>query len=276
MIRFLSEIHNFFFFFFLPCHRSSSTCGQDGPAPSLLAQPPAAGGLGKKQPGGMPASSLAGCSFIYFLCVLICPLLFFHSTQSTHRLSLRRWLINMTKLFGRLMWPKASQNQIFKRSHSLLMVKMKIWCWAAADWKGRNQSFSGVTVWPGSCACCWASALCCWRQCWGQGETPVGGASFSGSNMHPVAQLEVSLCFRFSGGETLLWMHSLFFSLVSCIFLIQPAVVHLGFLLYRICQNQTDFNCFPPCSSGGVCGRGCFILALEESRFFQLLMQKPT
>lgn len=142
--------------------------------------------------------------------------------------------MHMEKLLDQLTWPKASQNQSFKGSLSFLMVKIKKRCRATADQKGKDQRFSGVTVWPGFFVCCWASPLSCWRQRWGQSKTSVGGATFSGFNMHPLSQLEISLYFRFSGGETLLWTQSLFFSLASCIFLVQPAVVYLFFFFCLI------------------------------------------
>lgn len=41
------------------------------------------------------------------------------------------------------------------------------------------------------------------------------------------------LCFRFSDVEALLWLQSLFFSLASCVFLVQPAVVHLGCFFFN-------------------------------------------
>lgn len=68
------------------------------------------------------------------------------------------------------------------------------------------------------------------------------------------------LCFRLRSGQVLLWIHSLFFSLTSCCFLIQPAVVTeaskcvihhpLTSVLYSDCfffspDNDHGSDCFP-------------------------------
>lgn len=113
-----------------------------------------------------------------------------------------------------------------------------------AGWKGRDSDwdFSGVTIWPGPCVCCCASAAWWCLQCWERG-------SRCGRWMPWILKAELISCIknvrllwiktvcvcycRFSSSEVLVWIHSLFFSLMSCVFLIQPAVVKLTPALFR-------------------------------------------
>ncbi|KAK5877459.1 hypothetical protein CesoFtcFv8_024961 [Champsocephalus esox] len=55
--------------------------------------------------------------------------------------------------------------------------------------------------------------------------------------------LSAVLGMRFSSSKVLLWMHSLFFSLVFCIFIIQPALISAGALVVSFWfRNRSDFH----------------------------------
>ncbi|XP_062235998.1 polycystin-1-like protein 1 [Platichthys flesus] len=57
--------------------------------------------------------------------------------------------------------------------------------------------------------------------------------------------LSAVLGMRFSSSKVLLWMHSLFFSLVSCIFFIQPAaILTVAVIVSCRYRNRTDFHTF--------------------------------
>ncbi|XP_060950290.1 polycystin-1-like protein 1 [Limanda limanda] len=72
--------------------------------------------------------------------------------------------------------------------------------------------------------------------------------------------LSAVLGMRFSSSKVLLWIHSLFFSLVSCIFFIQPAaILTVAVIVSFRYRNRTDFHTFSEikefeiqlCSHGG-------------------------
>ncbi|KAK5898419.1 hypothetical protein CgunFtcFv8_015840 [Champsocephalus gunnari] len=55
--------------------------------------------------------------------------------------------------------------------------------------------------------------------------------------------LSAVLGMRFSSSKVLLWMHSLFFSLVFCIFIIQPALISAGAVVVSFWfRNRSDFH----------------------------------
>ncbi|KAM6900540.1 polycystin-1-like protein 1 [Xenentodon cancila] len=57
--------------------------------------------------------------------------------------------------------------------------------------------------------------------------------------------LSAALGIRFSSAMVLLWIHALFISLVSCVFLIQPAVIlAVAFVVSCWCKKRPEFCCF--------------------------------
>lgn len=119
-------------------------------------------------------------------------------------------------------------------------------------WKGEDsdQDFSGVTIWPGPFVCCCASPAWCSLQCWERGSRCGRWITVDLVNLKAlfisciktvclrVKTVCVCVCLRFSSSKVLLWLHSLFFSLMSCIFLIQPAVVTSYQLFVNYISNK--------------------------------------
>lgn len=116
-----------------------------------------------------------------------------------------------------------------------IMVPSTNWEKAKSD-----QHTTGVVIWPGRSACCCPSPAWCTLPCWEWGSESVTALNGSLWNctvcyfIHIVPWMSVSHCnslfafwwVRFSNGKVLLWIHSLSISLMSCIFVIQPALVN--------------------------------------------------